>query len=1189
MKNMFDCIPLDERDQPWSTVMTPLGLRRMLHLAYGFKNCPYHAQNIVNKMAISVGLCLVYIDDIIMKHLWHWNADQHVNHLRKLLQYCREKNMLLNPTKFYPFVKESLSFSIKRNFEGSKIGEHYVKKIVQFKKPRTVAEMKEFQGLCGYVSNYNEKFQQLNYWLNQLVLRTPEKRGALKWDEPASLAFEQIKYLFENHPLLHNATRDGEFMIKTDACMTGTGAVLYQKQKDNKTNEMKWVIIDMYSKQMPKQLRNAHSMVHEALAITQACQHWQHHLLKRKFIIFTDNQPISRLFTSDFRDLNEITQKQILRLRVAIAPFTYEIKHVKGVNNELADGLSRFTIRLINKTKDGIQADPDYTEEDTPLVIDAIKAITSPDTRVRELSESEIADIARISEQSNINSINYCINNDINALLNGLPACNANDIASIQTEMFNTQLEQLRLNVPASEYTDISNLLCSAVEPGNLLNSDEYAFNLDIYNGINDIINDCLTIALNISNDTLQTLADITMETCDYCDIMAFDLSQKLKSEQWQCTSKSRVHAMKIENAMKIEKAMKIENPMKNDCNENNNINVISDKGKQAKINDKSKQLKRKQKIQRRHKMVLRSASNKIKANKVRRTDYVDPNFDDTQYSIKFRSELATNLFGHRNLTNIFNHAEFKQAQMNDTVIKLTMGIILRCEDKDEPIKRDSIDTKADLMSDDLSDKYKQIIKDVKILEKLDPWLAFKVQFGGLKVNDKGILVCEVWYYDEYVWSMVVPTQFIGKFMDYAHHNLQSHHLNWEQTFYNLDGYYWWSSMKKDIKVFCDRCLLCAYAKGHVKHIAPLKMREFVLPRQSLYADFIEVLGGKYHILTMVDYCTGWTMLEVCIDNDAFTVVDVIIRRWIPLHGQFKYFDSDRGSGFIGRVIQLLLLALNTDIQYAEANFHRSIGKVERVNRMVQNSFQKFNIQLNDKLVSLERKDPRKIINVLRTITPHIQAAINQRRPRISSYSPNMLMFGTRVKDISNIEVSMSRLNELYKNQKDFGITKRQDYEYVRNLLQNLKKIYKQYKSDWKDYTWLSRQSYNKRYNINENRLLRNMEQFMVGKEVLYFVGDKNVPNRKWLRKYTGPWKITTKLSDGTVIITDEKTNNQKRVSIDRLKLFDTQLFDRYINKFSDSQYEEYIAELKDILFKVEKPKNYNTKLDYREIRKNNL
>ena len=286
-------------------------------------------------------------------------------------------------------------------------------------------------------------------------------------------------------------------------------------------------------------------------------------------------------------------------------------------------------------------------------------------------------------------------------------------------------------------------------------------------------------------------------------------------------------------------------------------------------------------------------------------------------------------------------------------------------------------------------------------------------------------------------------------------------------------------------------------------------------------------------------------------------------------------------------MLQLLLIAFGTDIQYAEANFHRSIGKVERINRMVQNSFLKFNLQLNDTIT--DRKDPRKIINILRTITPHIQAAINQRRPRISSYSPNMLMFGTRVKDISNIEVSMARLNELYKNQKDFGITKRQDYEYVRNLLTNLKKIYKQYKTDWQKYTWLSRQSYNKRYNITQNRLLRNMEQFMVNKEVLYFVGDKNIPNRKWLRKYTGPWKITTKLSDGTVIITDEETGNQKRVSIDRLKLFNTREYDRYISKFKDSQYEEYINELKDILFNVEKPNNYNTKLDYRNRGKNDL
>ena len=174
--------------------------------------------------------------------------------------------------------------------------------------------------------------------------------------------------------MLYNPTRDGIFCVKCDACNYGTGMVLYQQQVDPETNKQRWVIIDMYSKVMPQQMRHSHSMVHEALAIVQALQHWQFHLIKREFIITTDNQPIASLFVPRFRELDTITQKQLLRLRVSIAQFTYQIRHVEGLKNEVADGLSRMSIALYQKLGFKRTVDP----------------LNSTDTSNKELDEKEL-------------------------------------------------------------------------------------------------------------------------------------------------------------------------------------------------------------------------------------------------------------------------------------------------------------------------------------------------------------------------------------------------------------------------------------------------------------------------------------------------------------------------------------------------------------------------------------------------------------------------------------------------------------------------------------------------------------------------------------------------------------------------------------------------------------------------------
>ena len=400
MKNMFDCIPLHDDDKPWSTVMTPLGIRQMDHLAYGFKNCPYFAQNIMNKLAMNIGLTLVYIDDIVMKHHWHWDVDQHIDHLRKIFTYIREKNMLLNPSKFFPFVTKCTSFGFQRTLHGSSISDAYKNKIIQLKIPTTKKELREFQGTINYVTRYIYKASMIQYWLNQLMTADTKKQGKIEWNKQAQIAFEQIKFLVANAPILHNPTLDGKFMIKTDASMTGIGAVLFQKQYNNTTRKDEWVIIDMYNKMMPQDYRKSHSTVHEAYGVVQAFQHWQNYLMKREFLVYTDNRPVARVFSQDFNGLNQITQTQLVRLRVALSPFTFVIKHVPGVENKIADALSRESLKIIDRV-DSIEEKQDKNyDKDKIAWLQFGHPVESYDTRFKKKTQQQINEINKDSAQA---------------------------------------------------------------------------------------------------------------------------------------------------------------------------------------------------------------------------------------------------------------------------------------------------------------------------------------------------------------------------------------------------------------------------------------------------------------------------------------------------------------------------------------------------------------------------------------------------------------------------------------------------------------------------------------------------------------------------------------------------------------------------------------------------------------------
>ena len=76
-----------------------------------------------------------------------------------------------------------------------------------------------------------------------------------------------------------------------------------------------------------------------------------------------------------------------------------------------------------------------------------------------------------------------------------------------------------------------------------------------------------------------------------------------------------------------------------------------------------------------------------------------------------------------------------------------------------------------------------------------------------------------------------------------------------------------------------------------------------------------------------------------------------ILNEWVCLFGWYKYISSDRGAAFIDKLNQRMHKLFGINFKLAEAQNYRSIGKVERVIRIVKNILQKWNIELENLFV----------------------------------------------------------------------------------------------------------------------------------------------------------------------------------------------------------------------------------------------
>ena len=153
-------------------------------------------------------------------------------------------------------------------------------------------------------------------------------------------------YLVENAPILFSPTIDGKFAVKSDACIYAWGGVLYQRQFDEKLKQWLWRIIDMWSQIMPKQMRKNHCKLHEGYGFARLIQHWTVYLIRAPFIVSTDHKSLLQIFQPQY-DLSPPIYRRLLRIRLSVAEYDFELKHVNGIDTQLADSLSRLYSHLV--------------------------------------------------------------------------------------------------------------------------------------------------------------------------------------------------------------------------------------------------------------------------------------------------------------------------------------------------------------------------------------------------------------------------------------------------------------------------------------------------------------------------------------------------------------------------------------------------------------------------------------------------------------------------------------------------------------------------------------------------------------------------------------------------------------------------------------------------------------------------
>jgi hypothetical protein len=146
--------------------------------------------------------------------------------------------------------------------------------------PQNATELRGFLGLTGYYRKFVLNYGIISKPLTQLLT----KKG-FQWTDEAQSAFLALKKAIAQTPVLALPDFTLPFVIETDACDSGVGAVLMQQGHP----------IAYMSKALGIMNRKLSIYEKEFMAVIMAVDKWRQYLQRGPFVIMTDHKSLCNL------------------------------------------------------------------------------------------------------------------------------------------------------------------------------------------------------------------------------------------------------------------------------------------------------------------------------------------------------------------------------------------------------------------------------------------------------------------------------------------------------------------------------------------------------------------------------------------------------------------------------------------------------------------------------------------------------------------------------------------------------------------------------------------------------------------------------------------------------------------------------------------------------------------------------
>ena len=321
-------IGLTRESRAKSAFVVPMGKWQFKRTPFGLSQAPAYFQLLIDQVLMGCsGFSMGYLDDII---IFSKTEEEHLQHLEEIFIRLRKFGLKMKREKCSFFKKHIQYLGHLVSERGFEPLPEKLESIRKMPAPRTAKEVKQFLGLIGYYRKFVPHFADISRPLTKLT----RHNVVFEWTEQCSKAFNHLRELLMEYPILRYPDPKQGYILYTDASGIGWSGVLMQEHLDERGKAKNHPICYVSGQFRGSQLNWA-ALTKEAYAIYMSVRRLSFYVTDAEVTIRSEHLPLKKF-------LNKQTMNsKVNNWAVELEQFRLHLEWIPGTRNLLADSLSR--------------------------------------------------------------------------------------------------------------------------------------------------------------------------------------------------------------------------------------------------------------------------------------------------------------------------------------------------------------------------------------------------------------------------------------------------------------------------------------------------------------------------------------------------------------------------------------------------------------------------------------------------------------------------------------------------------------------------------------------------------------------------------------------------------------------------------------------------------------------------------